>query len=178
MTHMIEMVQIIHGLPAGYEQAAAALYWQAFGEKLGKLLGPAQRGTAFFAGSLNHSSVLAAMEGDTLLGIAAFKAGGQGFSNAGIGDLLRHYGIGALWRMIPLRMLERDAPDRISQMDGICVSASARGKGIGTSLLNALFDHARTEGFSGVTLDVIDTNPRAKLLYETLGYQTPMMVGT
>ena len=162
---------IVHGLPQGYEHEAAALYWQAFGEKLGKLLGPEARGTAFFAQTLNHSSVLAAMQGDQLLGIAAFKAGGAGFSDAGIGDLFRHYGLGALWRLVPLSILERDAPDGILQMDGICVSAEARGKGIGTELLNTLFLHAKSLGFTGVTLDVIDKNPRAKALYENLGFE-------
>ena len=36
-------MQIIHGLPEGHEAAAAALYWEAFGAKLGKLLGPLAR---------------------------------------------------------------------------------------------------------------------------------------
>ncbi|WP_371225088.1 GNAT family N-acetyltransferase [Roseovarius sp. 2305UL8-3] len=165
------MVQIIHGLPKGLETKAAALYWQAFGEKLGKLMGPEARGVAFFAESLNHDAVLAAMDRDTLLGIAAFKTGGHGFSAGGMSDLFRHYGVGALWRLIPLAMLERSAPDGILQMDGICVSADARGKGVGTALLNALFAHAAEQGFTGVTLDVIDTNPRAKALYENLGFE-------
>ncbi len=165
------MLKITHGLPTGQEEAAAALYWQAFGEKLGKLMGPKSRGEAFFSESVNHSSVLAAMEGDQLLGIAAFKAGDKGFSDGGVGQLFRHYGLGALWRLIPLAMLERSAPDGILQMDGICVSAEARGKGVGTALLTALFDHAQAHGFDGVTLDVIDRNPRAKALYEKLGFQ-------
>ena len=165
------MTNIIHGLPTGLEHEAASLYWQAFGEKLGKLLGPTERGTAFFAESINHKAVLAAMEGDRLLGIAAFKAGGPGFSHAGTSDLFRHYGLGALWRLAPLAMLERNAPEGILQMDGICVSADARGKGIGTALLDALFDYAKTHGFHGVTLDVVDKNPRAKALYENLGFK-------
>ncbi len=165
------MTQILHGLPKGFEADAAGLYWQAFGEKLGKLMGPEARGAAFFADSLNHEAVLAAMEGDQLLGIAAFKTSAHGFSAGGTAALFRHYGLGALWRLIPLAMLERKAPDGILQMDGICVSAQARGKGVGTALLNALFTHAADTGYEGVTLDVIDTNPRAKALYENLGFE-------
>ena len=165
------MVHIIHGLPAGME-AAAALYWEAFGAKLGKLLGPAERAERFFAETINHSSIFAAVEGSTLLGIAAFKDGEDGFCSAGLQDMLRHYGLGALWKMIPLSMLERSAPEATLQMDGICVSAAARGKGVGSSLIKALYAHGKAEGLSFVTLDVIDTNPRAKALYEAQGFVT------
>ena len=161
-----------HSLPIGLENDAAALYWEAFGGKLGKLLGPADRGREFFAATINHDAIIAATD-DTgkLLGIAAHQGTGDGFSKAGTAALFRHYGIGAIWRLIPLAMLERKAPDDTLQMDGICVSADARGQGIGSTLFRALFDHARTNGFSKITLDVINTNPRARALYERLGFQ-------
>jgi len=56
-------------------------------------------------------------------------------------------------------------------MDGVCVSASARGKGVGSALFDALFDYAHEHDYRYITLDVIDTNPRAKALYERLGFE-------
>ncbi|MGH1370004.1 MAG: GNAT family N-acetyltransferase [Maritimibacter sp.] len=160
------------GLPQGQEKAAVGLYWEAFGAKLGKLLGPEQRGTAFFADSINPEAILAAMDGDTLLGIAAFKRGAHGFSRGGVRALVKHYGVfGTLWRVVPLAMLERKAPKDVLQMDGICVSATARGKGVGSALFQHLFDYAHESGCRAITLDVIDTNPRAKALYERLGFE-------
>lgn len=164
------MLRIEHGLPPSMRQAAAELYWEAFGAKLGKLLGPAPRGVAFFAQTVHPPSVLAALDGDDLLGIAAFQTDGTGFSQAGIADLFWHYGIGALWRLVPLAMLERSAPGDSLQMDGICVRADARGKGVGVALFQALFAHARAQGYAHITLDVIDSNPRARALYERLGF--------
>lgn len=158
-------------LPAGSEAPAAALYWEAFGAKLGKLLGPDDRGRAFFRKTVNPDAIIAATAPDgTLLGIAAHQGTGKGFSTASTSDLFRHYGLGALWRLVPLGMLERTAPHDTLQMDGICVADTARGQGIGSKLFDALFDHARTHGFQKVTLDVIDTNPRAKALYTRLGF--------
>jgi ribosomal protein S18 acetylase RimI-like enzyme len=55
-------------------------------------------------------------------------------------------------------------------MDGIVVHPSARGQGIGTQLLEALFQYAREHGFARVRLDVVDTNPRARQLYERQGF--------
>ncbi len=162
---------IIQGLPEGHEHAAAMLYWQAFGEKLGKLLGPAKRGTEFFAATINPPAIFAAISPDeTLLGVSAVQLNGKGFTDAGAGDLFRHYGLGALWRMIPLAMLERTPPSDTLQMDGICVSETARGMGVGTALLDAVFQCARDNNLTKVTLDVINTNPRAKALYERKGF--------
>lgn len=159
------------GLPEGHEDTAAALYWEAFSGKLGKLLGPDKHAKSFFSSTVNPSGILAAIDGDTLLGVAAFKAGENGFSNAGAADLFHHYGLGALWRIPILAMLERSTSSDTLQMDGICVGSSARGQGVGTALFDALFSHAKTAGYSYVTLDVIDTNPRAKALYEKLGFE-------
>lgn len=162
--------QIVEGLPKGLEAQAADLYWQAFGEKLGKLMGPGTRARAFFADTLHPASVIAACDGEVLLGIAAFKSKGKGFSDAGMGDLWRHYGVGSLWRVVPLAMLERTSPDTCLQMDGICVDADARGRGVGSALFDALFAMAKREGFAEITLDVIDRNHRARALYERLGF--------
>jgi ribosomal protein S18 acetylase RimI-like enzyme len=163
--------KVIHGLPAGHERTAAELYWQAFGQKIGKLLGPETRGVAFFEETINPSAIFAALSQDgTLLGVSAVQIDGKGFTDAGVSDLFKHYSLGALWRMIPLAMLERSAPPDTLQMDGICVSAQARGMGVGTALLEAVFQCARDKSLSKVTLDVINTNPRAKALYERRGF--------
>ena len=168
---MTQPFQIIHGLPKGYEQAAAKLYWEAFGAKLRILMGPATRAEGFFAATLHHNSIIAAVSPENkLLGIAAVKLNGIGFSDANLTTLFRHYGIGTLWKIIPLAMLERTPPKDTLQMDGICVSSAARGMGVGTALLDAVFETARQNNLPKVTLDVIDTNPRAKSLYERRGF--------
>ena len=46
-----------------------------------------------------------------------------------------------------------------------------QGRGIGTSLLNALLDEAREEG-KQVTLQVLKVNDRARRRYERLGFST------
>lgn len=163
--------KIHQGLPTGHEHAAAILYWQAFGAKLGKLLGPEQRGVEFFTATINPPSIFAAIGTDgMLLGVSAVQLNGKGFTDAGLTDLFKHYGLGALWRIVPLAMLERSLPTDTLQMDGICVASAARGMGVGTALLEAVFQCARDNDLTKVTLDVINTNPRAKALYERRGF--------
>jgi ribosomal protein S18 acetylase RimI-like enzyme len=55
-------------------------------------------------------------------------------------------------------------------MDGIFVSASARGQGVGTMLLDAVRVKAIDFGLARIRLDVIDSNPRARALYERQGF--------
>jgi len=55
-------------------------------------------------------------------------------------------------------------------MDGIFVAPAARGHGVGTALLDATIAEARTRGYAEVRLDVIDSNPRARALYERVGF--------
>lgn len=150
----------------------AALYWQAFGAKLGKLLGPEERALAFMAPNFHADHALVARDPNgNLLGLAGFKTANGAFLGGGFADLRACYGLlGALWRGPLLDLLERDlAPDTLL-MDGIFVEKEARGLGIGTALLDAIKTEARDRDLSTVRLDVINTNPRARALYEREGF--------
>ena len=86
-------------------------------------------------------------------------------------QLAQVYGwFGALWRGLVLSTLERKLQPNVFQMDGIFVDPCARGQGVGTALLKAVLAEAAARGLAQVQLDVIDTNPRAKALYERVGF--------
>jgi ribosomal-protein-alanine N-acetyltransferase len=53
----------------------------------------------------------------------------------------------------------------------IAVVESARGKGLGRTLMNALLSEARTRGADEVFLEVRADNPAAQHLYESLGFE-------
>ncbi|MBR9842658.1 MAG: GNAT family N-acetyltransferase [Rhodobacteraceae bacterium] len=151
---------------------AARLYWQAFKGKLGPVMKPTPRALAFFETILDPRFALAARdETGKLLGLAGFKTAEGALTGGGIRDLARAYGwVGGLWRGAILSVLERDlAPDTLL-MDGIFVAQEARGRGVGTALLDAIKAEAHARGLSSVRLDVIDTNPRARALYERAGF--------
>nr|WP_254440427.1 GNAT family N-acetyltransferase [Ruegeria arenilitoris] len=152
---------------------AAALFWQAFSGKLLRVMGPDARGLAFFERALNPDFALAARDADgRMLGLAGYKTRDGGLTQGGLADLARVYGwFGALWRGLFLSVLERDLKPGVFQMDGICVATEARGQGVGTLLLQAIKDEAQRLGMHEVQLDVIDTNPRARTLYEREGFQ-------
>ena len=67
-------------------------------------------------------------------------------------------------------LFERKAQEHELLMDGIAVSEDYRGKGVGTALFKALIEYAKNNHYQRIRLDVIDTNPDARRLYERLGF--------
>ncbi|MCB1367667.1 MAG: GNAT family N-acetyltransferase [Rhodobacteraceae bacterium] len=161
------------GVPASLEQDAARLYWAAFSQKLGLVLGPEARAVALLVDILVPDNAIVALDAKGgLVGLAGMQVNGAGFLSGSFADLRRHYGLfSALWRGPLLEVLDRPSRPGVLQMDGICVAAQARGQGVGTALLTAIFAEAARIGCTTVSLDVIDSNPRAKALYERAGFR-------
>lgn len=163
---------ISQGFDDSERAQVAQMYWVAFGQKLGRVMGPKRRAIGFIQDVLDPTHALCARDTDgTLLGVVGFKT----FASALVGgtwrDLARHYGwIGSTWRIRFLALLERDTENVCFLMDGIFVSDGARGQGVGTALLHAICTEAKSRGYSEVRLDVIDSNPRARALYDREGF--------
>ncbi|MEO0751570.1 MAG: GNAT family N-acetyltransferase [Pseudomonadota bacterium] len=160
-------IAISPGFAPSEAETVARLFWQAFEQKLTRLLAPEPRAIAFVASVLNPDFALVARDAQGgILGLAGFKTGQGGLVGGSLRDLARIYGWpGALWRGPVLSLLEREVEPGTLLMDGIFVSERARGQGVGTALLHAIKSHATASGLTAVRLDVINTNPRAKALY-------------
>lgn len=165
-------VTITKGFDDDERAQVAALYWQAFSGKLRYVLGPPGKAQTFIGDHLNPEFALVARDPNgAILGVAGFKTHEGALIGGKMSDLARIYGwLSALWRGPLLGLVERDLEDDVLLMDGICVGAAARGMGVGTALLNGIKEEARTQNKRSVRLDVIDTNPRARALYERQGF--------
>ena len=165
-------VTIRHGLPEHLRPDAAALYWQAFGGKLGRVMGPNQRALRFLQRVIRADHCVVALDAEgQLLGLAGFKTPAGSFAGGTTGDLRAIYGwSGLLWRLPLLALLSREVDNDRFLLDGICVAPAARGLGIGSALMAAIEAEAQSRGYAYVRLDVVDSNWRAKALYERLGY--------
>ena len=173
-------MKITTGIPPENRDEAAALYWEAFGEKLGLILGPKDRALAFVNSVLRPDhGICAHDETGQLLGIAGFKTAKGALVGGEFRDLVRIYGwISAFVRSLLLAALERDVENERFLMDGIFVAKAARGQGVGTALLDAVAAEAKSRGYTQVRLDVVDTNPRAKALYRHVGFKEVKTVKT
>lgn len=164
-------MEIVQGFTDAQRADVARLFWDAFSGKLGRVLGPPEKGRAFITSVLNPEFAFCAVDGDQVLGVAGFKTADGGLVGGGLSDMTPLYGwFGGVWRGVLLDQLERDLSDGQLLMDGIFVDGTARGQGVGTALLDAVLAHAKALGSTEVRLDVIDSNPRARALYERVGF--------
>ncbi|WP_226933814.1 GNAT family N-acetyltransferase [Pseudogemmobacter faecipullorum] len=165
-------VTIRHGFPPEQRALAARIYWQAFGSKLMRVMGPDARALAFLERGLKPDHCWSALDQQgRLIGLAGYKTPYGSFSGGSRRDLTRVYGrFGAAWRAGLLRLLASEIDNHRFLIDGIAVACHARGQGVGQALLAALYEEARGRGYTAIRLEVVDTNSRARALYEREGF--------
>lgn len=172
MTDTRTSVEILHGIPDAMRSSAAALYDDAFGAKFAGAISSREQRLALLADSLNLAFAFGATENNRLVGLAGYKTRQGSFTDGmTYNALLKHAGlIRGNWATLVFSLYERSLTSGQLLMDGIVVDASARGRGIGTRLLNELTTFGKSNGYETVRLDVIDTNPSARRMYERNGF--------
>lgn len=164
-------VTVRRGIPAGAERRAAELYWDAFGRKLGPALNPPGKAVPFIAAHLNADRAVCALLDGQLVGLAGYQLGGRALTGGSASAVLRAYGLlGGVHRLLILALFERRPTPGQLVMDGIAVAPDVRGRGVGSLLIEEVAAVAAEQGCREVRLDVIDTNPRARALYERRGF--------
>ncbi len=160
------------GFPEAERARVAALFWEAFEEKLGRLLRPEPRALAFLAAALRPERAVCVCDGQgRVLGVAGIRTGQDGLLAAGFATLAEVYGVpGALWRSPLLDRLDCPLAPGQMALDGLFVAGPARGQGIGTRLVLAALDEARRQGCHELRLEVAADNARARALYERMGF--------
>lgn len=160
------------GIPEALRTQAAHLYDAAFGAKLGLAVRSPGRRIELLARSFQLPFAFCAVQDDRLVGLAGFHTpdgsltGGIGYS--GLVDTLGL--LGGSWAATILSLYERKPAAGELLMDGISVHPDMRGQGVGSRLLTELAVFAAQEGYDVIRLDVIDTNPGARRLYERKGF--------
>lgn len=152
---------------------AAQLYDVDFGDKFNLAIPSDQVRLKWIECCINPDFCIAATQDGQLVGFAGFQTSEGAFTDGmTYRSLIRHLGsIRGHWASLVFALYERKPQIHIMLMDGIMVDPEFRGQGIGTKLLLTLADHARQLGFDGIRLDVIDTNPRARKLYQSVGFR-------
>ena len=150
---------------------AVELYFNSLKEKLEPILGSDERAKKLLASSITADQCIAAIHEEKIIGILGVQTKDGGFINPSLKTMTSIYGlIGGIVRLAGLALLYHRTKTEEVYVDGVAVDPAMRGKGIGTKLLEALESKAVEKQMKMITLDVIDINPKAKALYERLGF--------
>jgi len=165
-------ISFVHGIPEEMRSQAATLYDTAFGEKFAVAIRKSVSRIALFADSFHLQCSFAAIANGRLVGMAGYRTDTDSLTNGlDYSRLIANLGrIHGNWAAAILSMYERKLTPNELMMDGIAVDPEMRGNGIGTRLLSDVADFATRERYDTIRLDVIDTNPDARRLYERNGF--------
>ncbi len=165
------MITLQKGLPTELINSATDLFLNAFGSKFYPILGDGEITKELVKSSINTTSCISAFENGDLLGILAVQEKNKSFVDISFDNIKSSYGlIKGMIKAVLLSLFMYKPDDKEIHIECIAVAISARGMGIGTRLLNELFSQASDECIQKVTLEVINTNTKAKSLYEKLGF--------
>jgi ribosomal protein S18 acetylase RimI-like enzyme len=173
---------ITRGLTADQVPAAVAILLDAFGEKIAYELRPTSDEQAVritTAGIAPERAWCAVGSDGSLLGVAGVAEPGRPFFHIPFVLLVREFGLpGALWRWAYSLMEVLAHPRRrgTRRVEVLAVREDSRGVGVGTALLEAIAVDAREDGAARLLLEVVDTNGRAKELYERAGFRATRTV--
>jgi ribosomal protein S18 acetylase RimI-like enzyme len=150
----------------------AELYDEAFGSKFFRAIPDKKKRIFILSESFIPEYSFAAISDETLVGLASFCVM-SGSLSGGIKakDLIKMLGFfQGIWACFVFSLFERKPKEHELIMDGIVVDSKFRGHGIGSLLLDKIIAYAKENDFDSVSLDVIDSNPRARKLYESKGF--------
>ncbi len=167
-------MQIRKGFDEKDRSQATAIYLNAFKRKFENLIGEEKLIQGLFEKALDPTYCVCAYEDDKIIGIAGFHEGSHGFVDIKYGDFIKMFGwFYGTWKAVITDMLFTRKPSStdVFLMDGIAVDSNYRGLGVGSKLFDALISYGQSTGYKYIQLDVIDENPRAKALYERLGFE-------
>lgn len=164
-------IDYLNYLPKEFRDSAIQLYFNSLKEKLEPILGSNGRAQEVLASSITTDKCLVAVCDEKLVGIMGIQTNKGGFVNPSLKTMIRIYGIlGGILRMIGLVILHHSTGADEFHIDGVAVTHEMRGEGIGSRLFDLLERTASKKRIRTISLEVIDTNPRAKALYEQLGF--------
>ena len=171
-TNKDSKINIYKGLPKKHIGSVTDLLLSELGEKFIPILGEKEKAKQLLELSINQENCFFVERDSKLLGFLAFQINNTVFVNSSLSTIISIYGvISGTIKAIDLKMLEHKTNSSEIHIEAIVVSKQARGLGIGTKLIDTIFQFANQKGYKTITLEVIDTNPRAKDLYKRLGFK-------
>lgn len=165
-------INLQRGIPTDQVARATAIYYAAFERKISPVLGTsADLAQAVLRQHMVPENALVALQQGEVMGLVGFHNNGKGLFDVTYGALVTAFGpLKGTGRALVGLLLSRSPAHDAFLLDGIAVHPDARGQGVGKALFNALFTLARSQGKAYIVLDVVNTNPRARALYERLGF--------
>ena len=156
---------------------AINIYYFAFKKKIRALIKSKEKALAIHKKALNPGRVLYALLDERVVGIAGLHYDNKNFMEIKYKDLREHFNpIQSYFIYFIYKIMSPKFKNDVIRIDSIAVDEDVRGQGIGSILIEKVFELAKDKEFKEVILEVVDTNPKAKKLYERIGFKEKKLV--
>ena len=165
------MIDIRFDIPNEFRKSAIILYYEAFESKFSKLMN-LDESINILTDLLNSEQTIYAVQDGVLVGFAGIQHGNKRLFKNSLQPFIKQLGfVRGLSVAFALSLFDRPYKDSELLMDGICVDKNMRGQGVGSLLLEGVYEFAKKNNYKTIRLDVVDTNPKARKLYEKIGFE-------
>jgi len=164
-------IKILNKLDKSYYSDAVCIFYEAFEQKIRAFIKSKEKALSIYEKSLIPDKIFPAVLDNKIVGFAGLQHNGRSFIEVKYATLRLYYNpfkSAFIYQIFKL-MTPKIKKDTV-RIDSIAVLKPYRSMGIGTMLINEVFDFARKNGLKKVRLEVVDTNPKAKALYERMGF--------
>jgi len=166
-------VELVQGIAADTQAEAMEVFWESFRGKMHRVLGDDERARQFWAAALTDVGTTLALDSETGRPLGLMSASDRehpATSNEWPAAKDAYGALQAFGRLMLLAQMNHKPKPGELYIEFLAVHSSARGRGVGGLMLQRADEIARERGLDRVTLEVIDTNPRARALYERSGF--------
>ena len=165
-------IQIHLGVPQPQRTTVARIFYESFQDKFVRVFGGPGQANQFIARVIREDRILVAFIDGQAVGFAGLHYHGKNLLECQLAEIVRIYGMTAIRVMMYFLITLFNEPNpHQPHLEVLAVREKYRNQGIGTKLLRSTIAFVQQQGFSQISLDVVDTNPKAKKLYERMGFQ-------
>ena len=159
-------------LPENFREEAVRLFLYSFWDKFGGTLKDKEKAKKLIELSMNLENVFYAEENNALLGFVTINSYKDGACvEPKFRDILKIYGVfESILVYLKLLLFRHKSSYGEVYIEFITVSEKTRGMGLGTRLMEEITLYAKKNSYEKLTLLVVASNPKAKILYEKLGF--------
>ncbi|MHA1289734.1 MAG: GNAT family N-acetyltransferase, partial [Candidatus Thorarchaeota archaeon] len=159
------------GFKENEQTRIAEILYDALSEKFNPVFGNRPRSIPFIKQALIPSRIVLAHIDSEVIGVAGLQFNNQGYLETSLRNAWKSLRWGVFRMIFNGWVLESKVSKDALYLDTIAVDEHNRGRGVGKLLIDEIIQFARKKGFSFVKLAVVNTNSRAKSLYERLGFK-------
>lgn len=165
-------MNIEHDCTPDDAEAMARLFFDGFEEQAKPVFGRPENLAGIIRRSMDPSACIVARDGEGMVGMAVLDLEDRHLFSPRLRHFIAEYGrLQGPPRFVMALLLNAGFQKAPFYLDTLAVRNGRRGAGVGTALLEAVEREAARDGYDAVVLDVVDENPRARKLYQNLGFK-------